>query len=50
MVLTDWSNKTGAVYAKKNGSVVGEKLSFKKLRLAGTFGLLSKCNQLKSSL
>ena len=50
MVLLDWSNNTGAIYVKQDGSVVEEKLSFKKLDLAGTVGSLSRCSQLKSFL
>ena len=50
LVLLDWSNNTGAIYVKMDGSVVKEKLSFKKMGLAGTFGSLSKCRQLKSFL
>ena len=48
--LLDWFNNTGAIYVKMNGSAVKEKLSFKKMGLAGTFGSLSKCSQLKSFL
>ena len=50
LVLLDWSNNTGAIYVKMDGSVVKEKLSFKKMGLAGIFGSLSKCSQLKSFL
>ena len=48
--MLDWSSNTGAIYVKQDGSAVEEKLSFKKLGLAGTFGSLLKCSQLKSIL
>ena len=50
LVLLDWSNNTGAIYVKMDASVVKEKLSFKKMGLAGIFDSLSKCSQLKSFL